>query len=373
MARALLRAKPDRRLVNGTPSGPELLSIEAALARVSSFDSILDARTPAEYQEDHIPGACSAPVLTNEERVLIGTQYKSDSFEAKRLGAAKIARNVARLLETELANKPRHWSALIYCWRGGNRSGALATILSKVGWRISLIEGGYKAFRQHVLASMPSLVKARTFRVVCGVTGSGKTRFLDALARQGAAVLDLEKLAQHRGSLLGAMPQAPQPSQKAFESRVWAALRSLPVDQPIYVESESKKIGNVQVPEALMTKMRASACVEVCLETESRVSLLCEEYQHFFSQPTRLLDQIEKLRPLVGDDMAEQWRGQVAAGDWRSLVRGLLEHHYDPSYRRSISRNFHGHAQAVAVRPSGITPADYDAAASILLGNRSTS
>ena len=373
MARALLRAKPDRRQVSGTSSGPELLSIEAALARLSSFDSILDARTPAEHQEDHIPGACCTPVLSNEERVLIGTQYKSDSFEAKRLGAAKIARNVATLLETELADKPRRWSALVYCWRGGNRSGALATILSKVGWRISLIEGGYKAFRQHVLASMPGLVEARTFRVVCGVTGSGKTRFLDALARQGAAVLDLEKLAQHRGSLLGAMPESPQPSQKAFESRVWAALRSLPMDQPIYVESESKKIGNVQVPEALMTKMRASACVDVCLEMDPRVSLLCEEYQHFFSQPTRLLEQIEKLRPLVGDDMAEQWRGQVEAGDWRSLVRGLLEHHYDPSYRRSISRNFPGHAQAVAVRPSGITPADYDAAASILLGKRSTS
>lgn len=358
--------------MSSRPSGPETISVEALLTGSIPFDDILDARTPAEFEADHLPGAISTPVLSDHERVIIGTRHATDSFEAKREGAARIARNIASLLETTLADRPRDWSPVVYCWRGGSRSGALAIVLAQIGWRVKVIGGGYKAFRQHILAGLPSLVGERRFRVICGVTGCGKTRFLHALSQRGAAVLDLEAIAAHRGSLLGAVPEKAQPSQRLFESRLWAALRALPTDQDIYVESESKKIGNVQIPEVLMEKMRSSECLNLSLPTQDRVTLLCEEYAHFFREPARLKLQIEKLQPLIGDEQTQCWLDQIRRQDWRSLVEGLLDRHYDPSYARSIRRNYPGQSTAGVVLLGGPAPNDYDSAASILLEKRST-
>lgn len=358
--------------MSSRPPGPETVSVEALLAGSIAFDDILDARTPAEFEADHLPGAISTPVLSDHERVIIGTRYTTDSFEAKREGAARIARNIASLLETTLADRPRDWSPVVYCWRGGSRSGALAIVLTQIGWRVKVIGGGYKAFRQHILSSLSGLVAERRFRVVCGVTGCGKTRFLHALSERGAAVLDLEAIATHRGSLLGAVPDRAQPSQRLFESRLWAALQALPTDEDIYVESESRKIGNVQIPQVLMEKMRASECLSLSLPTQDRVTLLCEEYAHFLREPARLELQIEKLRPLIGDEQTRCWLDQIERQDWRALVEGLLDQHYDPSYTRSIGRNYPGQATARVVVLGGPAPSDYDSAASILLEKRST-
>ncbi len=308
---------------------------------LTDFDSVLDARSPAEYAEDHVPGAVSTPVLDDAERARVGTLHRQvSSFEAKKLGAALIARNISSLIEGNFIDKPRTWRALVYCWRGGKRSGALAHVLCEIGWHAATLEGGYKAYRRYVVEALAQLPSRLSFRVVHGVTGSGKSRFLRAAAQAGAQVLDLEALAAHRGSVLGDLPEQPQPSQKMFESLLLKNLLALDPAKPVYVEGESRRIGQVQVPAALIESMRAAECLLLEADFETRVTLLMEEYRHFFSDPARLEAQLECLVPLHGRARIDQWKRLAARGEWRQLVARLLEEHYDPAYRRSAARNF---------------------------------
>src|SRR5204862_3856228 len=155
-----------------------------AYAELAAFDAVLDARSPAEFAEDHLPLATNVPVLDDAERALVGTVYKQQSaFEAKRIGAPLVARNIARAIEERFAGKPRDWKPLVYCWRGGGRSGALVHVLRQVGWDARRLDGGYKAFRRQVVTDLEALPERFDFRVVCGATGSGKSRLLEALAR----------------------------------------------------------------------------------------------------------------------------------------------------------------------------------------------
>ena len=317
------------------------LNAAQALAQLAQFDTIVDARTELEHAEDRLPGAINWPSLNNEERVTIGTLYKQvNAFEAKKRGAALVARNVAAHIERELLDAPRSWKPLVYCWRGGNRSGALATILGAIGFHVTLLEGGYKAFRQAVLADLPAQVQRLHYRVVCGPTGSGKTRLLQALREQGAQVLDLEALANHRSSVLGHLPGVPQPSQKRFDTLVWHALRGMTVDRPVYVESESKKVGNLAVPDALITAMRASPCIDLRLSEPERVALLLEDYGFFVTDPAHFCQRLQALTERRGHAQVAQWVAQVAAGDTPAVVQSLLTLHYDPLYAESIGRNF---------------------------------
>lgn len=318
---------------------------------LAAFDAVLDARSPAEYAEDHVPGALSCPVLDDAERARVGTLYKHESpFAAKRIGAALVARNIARHLETTLADRPRTWRPLVYCWRGGKRSGALAHVLREIGWEAMTLEGGYKAYRRHVVEQLAELPGRFTFRVVHGVTGSGKSRLLRALARAGVQVLDLEELAAHRGSVLGNLPERPQPSQKLFESRLLAALAKLDRARPVYVEGESRKIGQLQVPAALIETMRASDCVLLEADLATRVTLLMDEYRHFFADPALLAAQLDCLAELHGRERIDDWKRLAARGDWETFVARLLEEHYDPAYRRSAARNFARLPQAEILR-----------------------
>ena len=228
------------------------------------YDTVIDARTPAEYALDHIPGAVSAPVLDDAERAQVGTLYKQVSpFEAKKLGAALVAKNVARHIEQAFSKKDKSWRPLVYCWRGGKRSGAMAHILREVGWQAETLAGGYRAYRRWVVEQLATLPEQFEFTVVHGPTGSGKSRFLAALGRAGAQVLDLEALAQHRGSVLGGLPGERQPSQKWFESLVLAELQKFNRRAPVFVEAESKKIGELQVPEALMARINVDCTLRV--------------------------------------------------------------------------------------------------------------
>lgn len=270
----------------------------------------------------------------------MGTLHASDPFAARRLGAAYASRRIAEALEGFLAAKPKDWRPLIYCWRGGNRSGSMAHVLAKVGWRVSILEGGYRSFRRTVVAQLPELCARVDLRVVCGLTGTGKTRLLQTLARSGHQVLDLEGIARHRGSILGADPMAPQPSQKWFESQLWEALQAFDPHRPVFVESESRKVGNVQVPEALIQRMRAGPCLEVMLPLEDRVALLCEDYDYFRADPAPLVAQLKKLHALVGAERLEGWLDLVEQSRWSEFVADMLVHHYDPSYARSMARNF---------------------------------
>ncbi|WP_101046701.1 tRNA 2-selenouridine(34) synthase MnmH [Macromonas nakdongensis] len=316
-------------------------------SRLADFDTVIDARTEAEYAEDHLPGAINWPTLNNEERIVIGTMYKQVSaFEAKKRGAALSARNIAAHIEREALDKPKGWKPLVYCWRGGNRSGALATILGAIGFQVTLIEGGYKAWRGALLETLPALAQRLHYRVVCGPTGTGKTRLLHALAAQGAQVLDLEALACHRSSVLGLVPGQPQPSQKHFDSLVWDALRRFDPSRPVYVESESKKVGNLRVPDALMDAMRASPCLDVQLAEDERVALLLEDYAFFLEDPEFFCQRLDALTQLQGRAVIDDWQAQVRAGQAPAVVRELLARHYDPVYAASIRRNFIQYGQA---------------------------
>jgi tRNA 2-selenouridine synthase len=319
-------------------------------AQLAQWDAILDARSPSEFAEDHLPGAINCPVLDDAERALVGTAYKEQgSFEAKRLGAPLVAANIARHITALFAGHPRGWRPLVYCWRGGSRSGSLTHVLRQVGWDAVQLDGGYKAFRRQVAGDLESLPSRFTFRVVCGATGSGKSRLLEALAATPAQVLDLEVLAAHRGSVLGELPGAPQPSQKAFETAIWSALSAFDPARPVFVESESKKVGNLRVPEALMARMREGECVRLEAPPEVRSTLLLEDYAHLVANPGLLREKLACLAPLHGASKIEKWDDLIGQGAWRELVADLLEAHYDPAYHRSMFRNYRGAAEAAVV------------------------
>jgi tRNA 2-selenouridine synthase len=329
-----------------------------------AFDDIIDCRSPSEYAEDHVPGAISAPVLDDAERALVGTVYKQRSpFEAKKLGAALVARNIAAHVEGRFFDKPKSWKPLVYCWRGGKRSGAMAHVLCEIGWAAQTLPGGYREYRRGVVAELARLPAGLQLRVIHGATGSGKSRLLAALARAGAQVLDLEALAAHRGSVLGNLPDRPQPTQKWFESLLCEALAALDPTRPVFVEGESRKIGQLQVPAALIERMRAAQCVQLDTPLEVRVSLLLEEYRHFVEDRAALEAQLDCLVGLHGRSRIEAWKALAARGAWREFVAALLAEHYDPAYLRSSQRNFARLAQAGSVTLAAADDAAFDRAA----------
>jgi tRNA 2-selenouridine synthase len=341
-----------------------------SVAQIDLFDEVIDVRSPAEFAEDHIPGARSLPVLDDAERAEIGTLYKQVSpFDSKRRGAALVARNIARHLETSLADKERTWRPLVYCWRGGKRSGAMVHMLREVGWQAAQLEGGYKAYRRDVVDRLETLPEQFRYLVLCGETGSAKSRLLEALARAGAQVLDLERLARHRGSVLGNLPAEPQPSQKMFETHVWDALRHLEPGRPVFVEAESKKIGQLQVPEGLIHRMRAAECIRLVVPAAERVQFLIDEYAHFLADPATLKAQLDCLAGLHGKDTIGAWKSYVDQAAWTRLVTDLLASHYDPAYQRSTHKNFPRLADAHDVRLASLAPDAIERAARDLLAH----
>ncbi|WP_372527950.1 tRNA 2-selenouridine(34) synthase MnmH [Piscinibacter sp.] len=332
-----------------------LVTITAAdaIQRLDSFDALIDARSESEFAEDRLPGAVNWPSLTDEERRLVGTEYKQVSpFVAKKRGAALVARNIAAHIEREVLDKPKDWQPLVYCWRGGKRSGSLALVLDQIGFKVHLLEGGYREYRRAVVADLEQLPLRFDYRIVCGKTGSGKSRLLTALAQQGAQVLDLEALANHRGSVLGLVPGSPQPSQKQFDSRVWNALRHFDPARVVWVESESKKVGELRVPESLIERMRAAPCLHVELPLEARVALLMEDYDFFVKDVPAFCERLDALRALRGNEVVKAWQEAAQAGRIESVVRDLLVTHYDPTYLQSMQRNFAGFAAAELIEPT---------------------
>jgi tRNA 2-selenouridine synthase len=341
----------------------------ANVAQLDEFDEIIDVRTPSEFKEDHVPGAVNLPVLDGEERARVGTIYKQvSSFDAKKIGAALVSRNIARHIEDYFIHKPKHWRPLVYCWRGGKRSGSMAHILSEIGWKVARLEGGYKAYRKRVIDDLATLPLQFQFHVVCGPTGSGKSRFLQALERCGAQVLDLEQLAAHRGSVLGNLPDEAQPAQKMFESSIWHRLRHFDASRPVYVEGESKKIGLLRVPDALIHHMWESGlCVRLKLDSIQRVKLLQEEYRHFVEDPAALMQKIECLKGLHSQNQLDAWRTLAETGRWDEFVLDMLERHYDPTYARSMLRHYPQLEQGPLLHPDDISDGAYETLARRLL------
>lgn len=338
-----------------------------AIARLGSFDAVIDARSESEFAEDCLPGAVNWPVLDDAQRADIGTQYKQVSpFDARKRGAVMVARNIARHVETHAAAQPRTWKPLVYCWRGGQRSGSLALVLGEIGFQVSVLEGGYREFRRAVLAELETLPKSLQWRVLCGRTGNAKSRLLQALAIQGEQVLDLEALACHRGSVLGPLPGQPQPSQKAFETALWRALRGLDARRPVFVEGESRTIGRLRLPERLLEQVRAAPCLQVQMPLDARVAFLLHDYAHFVDDVDSFCQRLAALRELRGAAVVDAWQAAARAGGIAGVVKELLTLHYDPVYEKSMQRNFIHFAQASPVVLADGEPATLAVAARAL-------
>ena len=347
------------------------LTIDTALAQWAQFSAVIDARSESEFALDHLPGAVNWPTLNDAERHAVGTEYKQISaFEARKRGAVMAARNIAAHIERHAMPLPRHWRPLVYCWRGGQRSGALALILSQIGFDVQVLEGGYKAYRHTVVSELDSAGHGLNWVVLCGPTGSGKSRLLGELARQGAQVLDLEALAVHRGSLLGDIPGSPQPSQKAFENALWQQLRSFDPTRVVFVESESRVVGRLRLPLSLIERMREAPCIRLELPVEARVQLLKQDYPHFVAQPDLLEPRLNLLREHRGHVQVDEWLALLGQGQIEPVVEQLLQRHYDPVYQRSMSAHFRHLDRADALEISSADPSAFAQAAQRVLAGR---
>ena len=322
------------------------------------FDTLIDVRSPAEYAEDHIPGAISLPVLNDAERAEIGTIYKQQSpFLARKHGAARVFRNAADHVEHRLMDRDGGWRPLVYCWRGGQRSGSFTWMLGQIGWRAGMIAGGYRTYRRLVKRDLYDDPLPHRLIALAGYTGTAKTELLHRLAARGVQMLDLEGLAVHRGSLLGDMGE-PQPGQKAFESRIALELSALDAARPVLVEAESSKIGNRIIPPSLWAAMRAAPRIEVTAPIGARAAYLARAYADVLSDADRLRERLRPLRAHRGSAVIEGWFALIAAGDRRALTQALMQQHYDPSYDKS--RRAIGAPVAARIDAPGLEPAQLD-------------
>ncbi|MBI1391750.1 MAG: tRNA 2-selenouridine(34) synthase MnmH [Alphaproteobacteria bacterium] len=332
-------------------------------ASLAAFDDVIDVRSPAEYAEDRLPRAISLPALSNDERAAVGAVYKQVSpFAARRIGAAMVARNVAAGLETTLADRPRDWSPLVYCWRGGQRSGAVATILAAVGWRVAVVDGGWKAWRRRVVAATRGAGPDLPVLLVDGQTGCAKTEILARAAALGAPAIDLEGAANHRGSAFGAVADAPQPSQKRFESLIYEALEAPgPAGARYLVEAESALVGALRIPARVWRSMKAAPRIEVRAPLDARVAFTLETYTDVASDASRLIASIDLLAKAHPKETIEAWRAMARTGDHAALVAALMTEHYDPLYERSRRKRMD--RPAAVVELPGLDAAALDIAA----------
>lgn len=311
---------------------------QSVAGAAAGFDDVIDVRSPAEFAEDHLPGAINLPVLTDDERARVGTEYKQVStFNARRMGAALIAANAARHIAGPLADRGGGWRPLVYCWRGGMRSGAFASILDQIGWRVTVLDGGYKAWRRLVVAQVSEMPVAAPVVVLDGDTGSGKTAILAALGRRGVQVVDLEALANHRGSLFGAMPGG-QPPQAMFEGRLAAVLEGLDPARPVVVEAESSRIGDRNLPKSMWQAITAAPRLRLEAPVEERARFTAATYREITAAPGEVEAILARLAPVHPRERIAEWRAMATRGEWQPLALGLMREHYDPRYRKHRAR-----------------------------------
>lgn len=308
-----------------------------------TYSEIIDVRSPGEFAEDHIPAAINLPVLDDAERAEVGTIYKQSPFIARKKGAALVAKNISQHLIEYFASKDKDYRPLVYCWRGGQRSNSMASVLSQIGWQVTVLEGGYKTYRTYVREQLEQLPENFNYKLLCGLTGSGKTYILRQLKQRGAQVLDLEGIANHRGSLLGenwSGKPTPQPSQKYFESLLLQQLQSFESSKTVWLESESNKIGRVYLPQSLWQKMKQASSIEIQLPLAARVQFLLDEYPHLVVHLDVLKAKLALLKSRYGRDKLNYWYQLIDAGKGEAFVQDVLQSHYDPSYTQSIQRDF---------------------------------
>ncbi len=336
-----------------------------------AFDTLIDARSPAEFAIDHIPGAINCPVLNDEERRIVGTIYKQrGAFEARRVGGAMVAQNLAHHLREHFADRPAKWKPLVYCWRGGLRSGSMVNWLRLVGWDAQQLADGYKSWRRYVIDTLETLAPRLPLRVLCGPTGSAKTRVLAALAERGAQVLDLEACARHRGSVLGAWPGGvAQPAQTAFETAIVQVLEGIDLGRPLYVEAESSRIGRLAVPPVLVARLRASPCIEIQAAESARLAYLLHDYAHLGDDPAWLAERLGGFKELHGRETVALWQQWAAERALEPLFADLMRRHYDPLYARSQRAYLYQWAERRGVPAGDLSTDAVDALAERILAD----
>ena len=305
-----------------------------------TFDTIIDVRSPLEYEEDHIIGSINCPVLNDQERIIVGTIYKKEStFKAKIIGSSLTARNIAKHIEEKFINQQGSWQPLVYCWRGGQRSKAFSIILSEVGWRTCQLEGGYKKYRNEVINFLNRIGSKLKIILISGKTGSAKTKILQNIKLQGGQILDLENLANHKGSLLGKIPGLKQPSQKLFESKLYHQIKQLDLRKNVYIEAESSKIGNIHIPKTIWAKMIISPRIEIEADLELRSSFLLKDYRYMCENPELIKPIIYGLKNRLSKKLINDWLELITKKLWLDLTKSFLENHYDPSYSSNTIKN----------------------------------
>ena len=316
----------------------------------TSYTLVIDARSPREFDEDHLPGAVNFPVVDNDEYATVGTLHRTNTHQAYVIGVTHSLRNMANWIEQIAPVCPPSAKILVYCFRGGKRSKLWSDTLRTIGYRVDVLRGGWKNYRRWVMQGLEVVPRELVFKVLSGPSGCGKTRLLKSIEQQGGQVLDLEGLAKHRGSLIGAIPDRPQPTQKSFDSSLLDRLRAFDVSKPVFVESESKKIGSLRLPDSLMECMGSADLIEVTAPMDVRVAIWEADFSHFINEPASLIARVEHLLPLLGHERLKAWRTMAAAGDVRQIFEQLMTVHYDPAYARSGLRLFHGRRDFAPVR-----------------------
>lgn len=349
------------------PSYSDRVAIEQWASAYSDFDVIIDARSEKEFYQDHLPGAMNLPVVKNDEYAQVGTLHKTDTHQAYLLGVRLSMVNISKAIDQTIQNFPRGTRVLVYCFRGGKRSKLWLDALTTIGFKAKRLEGGWKAYRAWVRSMLEDLPGQFQYNVLCGPTGCGKTRLLDALRRAGEQVLDLEAIAKHRGSLIGYVPGIEQPSQKLFDSQLLAEMRALDPSRPVWVEAESKKIGDVSLPLSLFEAIHNGTVFRIEAPMTARVHLWREDYGHFEIDPNALLSRLKPLRPLVGGEEFDLWERLTEEKSIPQLFERLMTHHYDLAYKRSILKNYPNYEDAKVINLSDLSGSALDKIARDLL------
>ena len=304
------------------------------------YDTIIDVRSPSEFEIDHIVGAINCPILYDDERQKVGTIYKQiSSFKAKIIGSSLSAKNIAFHIEKEFLEKKGSWKPLIYCWRGGQRSKAFSIVLSEVGWRTYQLSGGYKEYRNDIIKYLDNIGMKLKIILISGKTGSAKTKILHSIRDQGAQILDLEGLARHKGSLLGAIPNLKQPSQKFFESLLFYEINKLNLKKNIFIEAESSKVGNVHIPKSIWSNMILSKRIEVVADVNTRAKFLIDDYQYMCKNPILIKPMIKGLKTRLSNNLIDSWEKLIDEKKWFELTKSFLQNHYDTSYSSNTIKN----------------------------------
>ena len=326
--------------------------LKSLIDGATGFDMVIDVRSPSEYAEDHVPGAVSMPVLSDAERARVGTVYTQESaFKARKVGAALVARNSARHIEGPLAKMDGGWRPLVYCWRGGQRSASFASILSQIGWRAETVDGGYSSYRRLVVQLLYDTAFPSSVVLLDGNTGTAKTEVLNRAAAKGAQAINLEGLANHRGSVLGG--QGKQPSQKWFESCLAAEVAALDPDRPVVIEAESSKVGRLNIPPRVFEAMKVARRIRIEAPVRARACYLTQAYQDLVSDKSLLLERLDRLRRLQGRERVAHWKALAEAGSYKALAEELIRDHYDPRYAKVRGRRSTGPETVIAAERLG--------------------